>query len=226
MMLVSSTWPGAGNSMTASAPRSWLKPEYVWILLGSIAVQTVFLLLLPGSFRTGESPDYTTFYAPFARHLVDGQGFVFNGVLPDRYPPGFPMYLAAHFVVAAKLHISPLTLITITNVLVMAFTCVLICCIAERMFSGRIGVLSAVLWGTYPFALWLVIEPSSEIPFILLLCLSVCFVQRSLESAGSAQFALAGLLTGVASLIRPVAVFVPLVFGAVILASHSRPLAK
>ena len=195
-------------------PRS----HYLWILLLSIVAQVVFLALLPRAYRTGESPDYTTFYGPMAQHIVDGKGFVFNGKVPDRYPPGYPVYVAAHLYAAKRLNLDPFKLITATNILVMALSCLLIFRIAESIFTARIGLLAAFLWATYPFALWLIPEPSTEVPFILVFTLLVWLFVRNLEALNPMNSAVVGLLTGIAALIRPVALFVPLVLAAITLA--------
>ncbi len=194
------------------------RSHYLSILLLSVLAQVLFLALLPRSYRTGESPDYTTFYGPMAQHIVDGKGFVFNGKVPDRYPPGFPVYVAAHLYVAKRFNVDPFKLITATNILVMALSCLLIFRIAESIFTPRIGFLAACLWATYPFALWLIPEPSTEVPFILVFTLAVWLFVRNLGALSPGGAIVIGLLVGVAALIRPVALFVPLVLAATILA--------
>lgn len=44
----------------------------------------------------GTNPgDAVNFYAPLATHIAQGDGYVLDHAFPDRYPPGFPLFLAA-----------------------------------------------------------------------------------------------------------------------------------
>jgi len=201
-------------------PWGWLGIRYnfLYILLFSVLTQIVFLAVIPGGHRENESSDYTTFYARVAQNLLDGKGLVTSdGKIASDYPPGFPVYLAAHFYLADRLALARDSLITATNILLMSLSCLLVGWIAESLFTRNIAAVSAVLWATYLFNLWLVKQPNSEVPFIFLFYLAICFFLRGVSSPKIVWFALVGLLLGLAALIRPIILFLPFVLAVLLL---------
>jgi 4-amino-4-deoxy-L-arabinose transferase-like glycosyltransferase len=184
-------------------------------LLAAI-IEVAFVIVLPDAYKTNEASDYFTFYKPLAQNIAEGKGVTMNGRLPSRYPPGFPAYLSVQFLIAERLGMSPDSLITAVNIAVSAFSCLFVYWIGKLIFTERIGQLAALLWATYPFNLWLLKQPNSEVPFVFLLYLSVWLYLRSLERR-PAWLLLVGLLVGVAALIRPIALLIPLLLAAGVL---------
>ena len=90
----------------------------------------------------------------------------------------------------------------------------------------RAGFICAVLWSTYPFNLWLVKQPNSEVPFILVFLLALGLFLLGVSGARWSSFVFSGLLLGVAALIRPIALFVPFVLAVVFLFYRSQPLLR
>jgi hypothetical protein len=80
--------------------------------------------------------------------------------------------------------------------------------LASQVFDLRLGFISALLWMTYPFNLWLTKQPNSEIPFMVLFFASVFLVWRCLTAATPrwGEVLMGGLLIGAAALIRPIAI--------------------
>ncbi len=184
------------------------------IFLAAVILQLLFLAGLPKSFSSNTSRDYAEFYSPAAQNLLAGKGLVVNsGPFLTLYPPGFPLFLAAAYRAADALGTDRLHMIAAANVLCMAAGCVMVFCIARKLFGQRTGMVSAALWITYIFNLWLVKQPNSEIPFIPLFYAAVlCFV-LSISNQDAKWALLSGLLLGWAGLVRPIVLFVPGIFG-------------
>ncbi len=195
-----------------------IRSNSLYVFLFSVLVQIVFLALIPGGHRANESSDYDKFYAPVAQNLLEGKGLItLDGKIASDYPPGFPMYLAAHFYLADRLVLARASLITATNIVLMSLSCLLVGWIAESLFTRNIALVSEFLWATYLFNLWLVKQPNSEVPFIFLFYLAVCFFLAGLKSPCLLRFAVVGLLLGLAALIRPIILWFPFVIAGLLL---------
>lgn len=181
-----------------------------WVLLIAILIQIAFLVVLPSTDRINQSTDYVVFYAPVAQNILQGKGLINqDGKLASDYPPGYPVYLAANFGLADLLGVARGSMIIATNILSMALSCLLVLRVAESVFNEEVAVFSALLWITYLFNLWLVKQPNSEVPFILLFYSALWFFLRGVNHGKQASFVTAGALLGVAALVRPIAVFLP-----------------
>lgn len=209
--------------LTQTISRRWR--TLLGIALVAAIVDVAFVTLLPETFRANEASDYFSFYRPLAQNIAAGNGLVMNGRLPSRYPPGFPVYLAFHFLVAKLLGLSAEWLITAGNVVLSTLSCFLIYWIARLAFTERIACFAALLWATYPFNLWLLKQPNSEVPFIFVLFLSVWLFLRS-AFTGYIPLLLVGVLTGVAALIRPIALLVALLLSLSLLFRYAMPLLR
>ena len=185
------------------------------IFVAAVLLQVLFLAVLPKSFSSNNSRDFVDFYNPAAQNLVAGKGLVVtSGRFLTLYPAGFPVFLAAAYRVADFAGADRMRMVTAANMLCMAMGCVLVFWIARKIFSERTALISAALWITYVFNLWLVKQPNSEIPFIPLFYGAVfCFV-LSVTDHDLKWAAIAGLLLGWAGLVRPIVLFVPGVLGA------------
>jgi hypothetical protein len=183
----------------------------------AVLVEIVFLALLPNAFRPNEASDYDVFYRPVAQNIVEHKGLTINGEFAARFPPGFPAYLAAQFYLADRLGVSRNSLILTTNVLAGALSAVLLLLVARLIFPPKIALISALLWATYPFDLWLIKQPNSEVPFVLTLYLSIWFFVRVLKMGGLSQTAFVGLLLALVGLIRPIAGLAPLVMSLIVM---------
>jgi 4-amino-4-deoxy-L-arabinose transferase-like glycosyltransferase len=90
----------------------------------------------------------------------------------------------------------------------MALVCMLIFLLARVLFGPVAALISAAVWMTYPFALWLTRQPNSEVPFMVVLygglCLFYCLLLR--KTRWWPLYFVCGLIFGLAMLIRPIAV--------------------
>jgi 4-amino-4-deoxy-L-arabinose transferase-like glycosyltransferase len=176
----------------------------------ALAIHLIFLVVLPSRWTRNESTDYFLFYEPVAHNLVEGHGLVApDGSAALRYPPGHPFVLAS-LIKSARLTRLPESLVfRAFIVLVVMILPILIYGIAVTFFEHGVALLGAVLFATYPFYLWLTKQLNSEIPFLFLFFLALYRFFRTLEARRpTAWHGLAiGALIGMASLVRPIIVF-------------------
>ena len=185
------------------------------VALFAIAVQIIFLLLLPKAARINDSADFVRYYHPVAQNFLDGKGLVLDsGDFGTLYPAGFPIFLAGSYFLADLLHIGRMNCVIAVNILLAAVGCVFVFLTARRVFTSAIAVFSALLWGTYIFNLWLIKQPNSEVPFIPLLLGAVYVLILCMERRQARWAAACGCLLALAALVRPIAILLPVVFAA------------
>jgi 4-amino-4-deoxy-L-arabinose transferase-like glycosyltransferase len=85
------------------------------------------------------------------------------------------------------------------------------------IFGARAGLFGGLLWATYPFNLWLVKQPNSEIPFLVLFVAAWLLLARALENKRVWGGIAAGLVMGGAALVRPAVLFLPALFAVLLL---------
>ena len=174
----------------------------------------LFLLLLPSDLKRTPSPDYVQFYEPVAKTLASGGGF-FSASRPAlRYPCGIPIMYAATFGAADTLHIARSTGLQILEALLVTLTSVLVSWLALLILSWRVALVASAMWSTYPFHLWLTKQPDPTSAFSLLLLFGVLlFVRWSTDGRRCVKYgSLVGLIVGVAALIKPIAIALPVIF--------------
>jgi 4-amino-4-deoxy-L-arabinose transferase-like glycosyltransferase len=180
----------------------------------AIAAHLIFVLLLPAPWNRNQSSDYATYYEPVAQNLVAGNGLSLRSKPALVYPPGIPLLYAATFWVSDHLHISHGTGLRILEGLFIVATSVLIAIVAMRIFDWRVALASSILWSTYPFHLWLTKQPDPTTGFaMLLLTAALLFFVWSENGRNAALYgALSGVILGVASLVKPFNIAMPVVF--------------
>ncbi len=186
--------------------RFWA-PAGVFVFAGLIVL--AFWLLLPDAYLANESSDYAHFYEPVGRRIAAGAGITEpDGAVATRYPPGFPLLLAAVFGAAAQTGLSEALLLNGFILLCMSTAALLVFLLARDVWGTGWGFVGALAWMTYPFALWISKQPNSEVPFIPLLLGAIWALWWGLSRprrSGPALF-LAGVLIGMAMLVRPAAI--------------------
>lgn len=155
--------------------------------------------------------DYLNAYKPVTESILHGKGFTINGEICTIVPPGYPLILSIIFLLSHLIGIEELKLIVLFNVPITAASSALLFLIAESIFKKRIALISSLLWMTYPFNLWLIKNPNTEVPGILLLYLGTWMFILAVRKKHAGIFFLAGVIFGLASLIRPINLFLPLV---------------
>lgn len=192
--------------------------HYFWRFLGlfgtALAIQISFLSILPNRFRQNdEAIDYRTFYKPVGENILAGKGIVdADGKLGTAYPPGYPTIIALVFGAAHVAGVNQITAIDMFDVLLMAASALLLFAIAYTLFGHYVAYIGFFLWITYPPNLWLIKQPNSEVPFVFFFLLSLLlFTMAAREQRVRLSF-VCGLFLGLAALVRPIGVFLFILF--------------
>ncbi|HYJ86777.1 MAG TPA: glycosyltransferase family 39 protein, partial [Pyrinomonadaceae bacterium] len=206
------------SDSTSTLVSRWSRWSVFVVFAASVFLTITFRSVLPSSFRLNESSDYAVSYEPVARNILLGRGFTRgNENLATEYPPGYPLLLAGTFAVCSFLGVPEETGVSSISVFGMGLVSVFIFLLTRQLWGVVPALISALMWMTYPFALWLTKQPSSEIPYMVVLYGGLCLFWYALvrRISGGVYF-LCGLLFGVAMLIRPAAVGIALVLSVII----------
>lgn len=196
---------------------SSLQQKLLLLLISGVVAllsHVLFLLLLPSDLKRTPSPDYVKFYEPVAQTLASGGGFFLASKPALLYPCGIPVMYAATFRAADTLHIARSRGLRILEALLLTLTSVLVSLLALQILSWRVALVASAMWSTYPFHLWLTKQPDSTSAFSLLLLFGVLlFVRWSTDGRRYVQYGcLVGLILGIAALIKPIAIALPVIF--------------
>lgn len=190
----------------------------LWAALVATLVALLFLALLPASSRGNDSADFTEFYRPVALSLLAGDGFVVNGAPAARYPPGFPVAVAAALGAGRLAGFPEETSLRLLALLGFALTAAALCRLGRLCFGPGVGLLAAAAFALYPPHLFLVKQPNSELIFLPLLLFGLELAWRA--RPGRWAFALAaGVVFGYAALVRPIALLIAAPVGLFLLVS-------
>jgi 4-amino-4-deoxy-L-arabinose transferase-like glycosyltransferase len=190
-------------------------PRWLVAMAMPLVVAVAFWLVLPAQYRVAESTDYESFYRPVAMQLLAGNGLVTeNGAPAVRYPPGYPVLVAAALGIGDLIGLPEATSLDMLMFACIAVSSLFLYLIARDMWGGWLALLPSAAWSTYPLALWLTKQPNSEVPFTMVLFASVFVMWRLLRGAKPNLWlaTAAGALAGAAMLIRPIAILLPFVF--------------
>lgn len=203
---------------------------YGFVFIASVLITTAFLTLLPENWSANESSDYSSFYEPVARNIIAGKGYTRDGSSFEAfYPPGYPLILAAQFSISKAVSIPEPLVLQIFIVIFTAFSVIFLFDLARRFSNTKSALLVALVWMTYPFLLWLTKQSNSELAFMAILfgACDLFFSVFYFFIKKEYLLILAGLLFGFAMLVRPIAVFFPIVLIIAILVTQiSTPIFK
>ncbi len=180
----------------------------VAVFAAAVGVVLCFRAALPESASSNENSDYTAFYEPVARNLMEGRGPVLgDGRAALRYPPGYPVILAGAFVLGRAVGFSELRAIGALSAISVGIAALCVFELARTVWPGPRALVAPALVATYPLLLWLCKQPSSELPFLALFSAAVLAFWVALQREKPFGLALlAGILTGLSMLVRPIAV--------------------
>lgn len=194
----------------------------VFIFFVSILVSSIYLLVFkdvgPAQHRIPDT-DYLTTYKPIAEDILNGN--IFEGIDTSgritEVPPGYPLILSIIFWISNLSGINEFDLIVLFNIIVSALSACLVFKIGNHIFGRKIGLISALLWMSYPFNLWFIKNPNTEVPFIFLLYLGIYLYLIVLDRISFKNIFITGIIIGFASLVRPISIllffpFILLVF--------------
>jgi hypothetical protein len=198
------------------------------VFVTSVFITLCFLWILPTEFQDNESSDYLSFYEPVARNLLDGHGLRNDdGTFAIRYPPGYPIILAGLFGLSSAINVGEKTVLSIFTVFCMGLASAFVFLLARNVWGSQTAFIAAGAWMTYPFALWLTKQPNSELPFITVLFGSLYILSLALACKihNRIIYFICGSLIGIATLIRPIAIGLPIII-CVFIWTGARYLAK
>jgi hypothetical protein len=153
-------------------------------------------------------------YSRQVNHLINSKSFVDNGQVLNRYAPGYPLFLYSSVIVSKYLHLDLYYCLVFMAALCIAISSVLIGDIAYLLYKSDIlAIIAGLLFTTHPYVLQGLTKVMSETPFMTFLYLSllVYFIFLIKKPANFIYPALTGFLLGIAMLIRPIGLFLPIV---------------
>jgi len=188
------------------------KSLLISIFLVSLLFSSLFLIFFKNigpSQQLVPGTDYLNFYEPVANNILQGKGIPVKEDLGTRYPPGYPIFLAIIFKLSQLIGINKMALIIIFNAIITAIGCCFLFLLADSIFGKSIALISSILWLSYPFNLWLIKNPNTEVPFILFFYFALWIYVLAFKGRSFKLFLLSGILLGFAALIRPIIIFLP-----------------
>ena len=174
------------------------------VLLGSLALYTAVQVAGNVVERRTVPVDFNRRYLPIARGILERGDFLLDGRAPS--PPAYPLALAGmlKFLPDARKAAAAI------NALAMALLALLFHALVRRKLGGRIALLASLVWITYPFGLYLAMQPGPEPLYLLALLLAAWSALEAGEARPMAALA-AGVAGALPMLVKPMALFFPLV---------------
>ncbi|HXA96414.1 MAG TPA: glycosyltransferase family 39 protein [Candidatus Dormibacteraeota bacterium] len=140
-------------------------------------------------------------YCRLAENLLGGNGYV--GVIGDQvqlnFPPLYPILIAAFAVVLRNAELAGRVVALLAGVGLVGGV-YLVC---RRIYGRRVALIGALIVALHPVFIALSISVYSEGPYIALVILGLGWVLRTATDRRVASGVVAGLLLGLAYLIRP-----------------------
>ncbi len=176
----------------------------VLVFAGSLVVRLAYLGLNPHLLSVGLERDAQR-YDAMARALLQEGTLSFQGHLA-MISPLYPVFIAGSYALPGSDRLAVLLAQVVLGAL-MTSAVYLIC---RKLFSERAAWVSALLAALYYPLITISLSVLSEALFIPLLVFSLLFTLNALSHDKNSNFALAGIMTGLASLCRPVIFYFPL----------------
>ncbi|MGQ9706905.1 MAG: glycosyltransferase family 39 protein [bacterium] len=171
------------------------------ILVQSIIL--IILILLTPDYPIGT--DFEKAYYPLAKSIMNGNGYCVSGKFNAQYPPGYPLFLILPHILSNIFNVDILLVIRILNIIILSSSVFILFRLVDFGFGKKVGFLTAYLWMIYPFSLWLLRCGYSEIPFVVLILLALFFTIKIAREDLVRYSFLIGLMLGISTLFRPIA---------------------
>jgi 4-amino-4-deoxy-L-arabinose transferase-like glycosyltransferase len=187
-----------------------IKPKFYPYILIFISATTLIVswITIPGSFNEYDNSDYTTYYLPVAKSILNGEGFTIHSQIAFDYPPGYPLLLSG-FLFLAKITGQPDALILrLMQIVIMMIGALLIYALANIIWSPRLSLLVSILWSFFPLVLWAGRNPNTELPFSIFFYTALLFFLKGWTGQKKLPFFFffCGILCGFSMLIRTIAI--------------------
>jgi hypothetical protein len=181
-----------------------------FVFISSILIAFLFKELLPARFKLLQFNDYVGSYEPLARNIMAGRGFIWlDGSVATYQGPGFPAILAALFTTAGLLHLPENTILAAFLLFCNGSISVFVYFLARRLWRPEGAIIVALIWMTYPFYLWFIQQPNSELPYMVLVYGGLLLYSSDSAVSGRKSFLLffcCGIMWGMAALVRPIGI--------------------
>lgn len=160
-------------------------------------------------------------YDTLGWNLAKGHGFSPNPELPHEKEflrtPVYPLFLAAIYTICGRHYF----MVYLFQAILYGVLSVLLYFLAKETFNIRVGCLSSLIFSVHPLTAWYVPTIMAEVLFTLLFTSAIVVLLLAVRKNRTALFALSGILLGVATLCRPVTIYLPLLFLIVMLVVKS-----
>ncbi len=178
----------------------------LWLFVAALLVRLLFNGLVIGM----EVPTQDTFsdwkeYDMVGLSVASGTGFTIFGQPYLIHPPGYPLFLGILYLLFGHSYAA----VKVAQSLLGALTCVVILLIGERLFTKRVGMVAAAIAAVYPHLVYYTGILMSETLFLFLSMLFLWALAMLREDFSLRRSAYAGAVLGVASLTRPMLMFIP-----------------
>lgn len=194
---------------TSRRPASALATRHVWLLdlTGLAALSTLARLPWVLLVHAGPTSD-SYFYYLSASSIAEGHGYSIMGHSTAFFPVGWPAFLAGLFAITGPSFAAVKTV----NLVLWALSAGLAYALGRRLDGRAVGLVSGGLVAVAPTVTVYAMRASSEALFIPLL-LGVCLllIEKDGLTPSLRRSALAGVLLGLAILVRSTAMLLPLV---------------
>ena len=187
--------------------RNWRNRQLVWIMLLAITLRVIWTALID-VVPISDSHAYDT----FARNLLDHGVYGWTSDNPYAFwPPGTSFLYAAIYYAFGIRYIN----IAVFNIFLSCGLIVTSARVAARLYGDRVGVFAALVLAVWPTLILFTTILASELPF-LLFTIAALDAWTARDRSWLMRGAIAGLLLGAASLVRPLALALPIIYGGTI----------
>jgi len=203
-----------------------ISKKWTICILTALIVQFVFLMVMSRMQFQDFPSDYLITYRPIAENLLESGDYFKEEDIAFNYPPGYPLFVTVILSLHQWTGIGELRILQFVNVLIMTLNFVIVVLLFRQYFSPSVALTGGMLWLTYPFHLWLIRNPSSEIPFMLFLFVSLLMFVRGMKEQSVTAMLISGVFVGVAGLFRPIVILYAIVLTAIIFMQRGIDLRK
>lgn len=172
-------------------------------LLAVLALALVLRLVAGASFAPVLLSDDKD-YVELAETLVHDGAYSSDGKPTAYRPPGYPFFLASVFAVTDK----SLLAVRLIQAIIDTLTCLLVYRLAARRMQTSTATMAALVYAVFPLQIAYTATILTEVVVTFLLIASVTIITE--RNAGNGWLFAGGVLAGIAVLVRPVALVIPI----------------
>jgi 4-amino-4-deoxy-L-arabinose transferase-like glycosyltransferase len=180
------------------------------LVIASLGIYGIFRLVLSDKWSANQSADFWHYYYPLACNLLSGSGYVIKDAFCTMYPPGYPLFLAFFLYLSRAFGFSDENAFALLVGLMVVAIPQAAYSLGKIVVERKIALLGTMTLLIYPPYIWMTKQPNSELPFSLLLISMVAALLRTVQDprVRYGYAALMGLLAGVMTLFRPIAILI------------------